>query len=170
MKKITILILILSFYACDSNKKKHPEISKKNPQTVIEDSNKNEDPVAGIYTAVVDSNNADDCKLSIELLKTKENYTFTLKTNSRNIKGKAHFVTNESGEKYIVLEDIPWDEYEGDISNEEDSMETKEIEIPKGIDFLYNKDTLTIQNYGNAMNYYTKLGECGAKYIQLVKK
>ena len=170
MNKITILILILSFYACDSNKKKQPEISKKNPQTVIEDSNKKEDPIEGIYTAVVDSNNADDCKLTIELVQSNGKYKFTLKTNSRNIKGKANFVTNESGEKYIVLEDIPWDEYEGDISNEEDSMKTKEIEIPKGIDFLYNKDTLTIQNYGNAMNYYTKLGECGAKYIQLVKK
>lgn len=170
MKKITILIIILSFYACDSNKKKEPEISKENSQTLIEDSNKNEDSIEGIYTAVMDSNNADDCKLTIELLKTKENYIFTLKTNLRNIKGKANFITNESGEKYVVLEDIPWDEYEGDISNEEDTVKSKEIEIPKGIDFLYNKDTLTIQNYGNAMNYYTKLGECGAKFIQLVKK
>ncbi|MEO7977181.1 hypothetical protein [Flavobacterium sp.] len=170
MNKLTLFITILFFYACNSNNKKKPEILKKETQTLIENSNKNEDPVAGIYTAIVDSNNADDCKLSIELVKSKGNYRFTLKTNSRNIKGKANFVTNKSGEKYVVLEDIPWDEYEGDISNEEDTMKTKAIEIPEGIDFLYNKDTLTIQNYGNAMNYYTKLGECGAKFIQLVKK
>ena len=170
MNKLTILILILSFYACDSNKKKEPEISIKKSQSLIENSNKDEDPVAGIYSAIMDSNNADDCKLIIELVKTKGNYIFSLKTNSRSIKGKAKLVTNESGEKYVVLEDIPWDEYEGDISNEEDTMRTKEIETPKGIDFLYDKDTLTIQNYGNTMNYYTKLGECGAKFIQLVKK
>jgi hypothetical protein len=169
MKTLTLFIIILFFYSCNSNKKKKPEILKKETQTLI-DSNKNEDPVAGIYATIMDSNNANDCKLIIELVKSQGNYLFTLKTNSRNVKGKAKLVTNQSGEKYVVLEDIPWDEYEGDISNEEDTMRTKEIEIPKGIDFLYDKDTLTIQNYGNTMNYYTKLGECGAKFIQLVKK
>lgn len=169
MKALTLSITILFFYACNSNKKKEPEILKKETQ-ILMNSNKNEDPVTGIYTAIVDSNNNDECKLIIELVKSNGNYLFTLKTNSRNVKGKAKVLTNESGEKYVVLEDVPWDEYEGDISNEEDTMKTEEIEIPKGIDFLYNKDTLTIQNYGNAMNYYTKLGECGAKYIQLVKK
>lgn len=169
MKTLTLFIVILFFSGCNTNKKE-PLVLKKEAQTLIKNSNKNEEAVAGIYTAITDSNSTEDCKLTIELVRSKDKYNFTLKTNSRNIKGKARFVTNESGEKYVVLEDIPWDEYEGDISNEEDSLNTKDVEIPVGIDFLYNKDTLTIQNYGNAMNYYTKLGECGAKYIQLVKK
>ena len=74
----------------------------------------------------------------------------------------------------MVLEGIKWDEYEGDISNEEEndsvSDSKPELEIPIGIDASYVKDTLTIQNYGNSMNSYTKISKCGEKYIQLIKK
>ncbi|WP_244248529.1 hypothetical protein [Flavobacterium foetidum] len=72
-----------------------------------------------------------------------------------------------------MLEGIQWDEYEGDISNEEENdtiSQTKEIEIPVGIGASYVRDTLTIQNYGNSMNSYMKISECGLKYIQLIKK
>jgi hypothetical protein len=44
------------------------------------------------------------------------------------------------------------------------------METPVDIGATYVKDTLTIQNYGNAMNSYTKIEECGRKYIQLIKK
>ncbi len=34
----------------------------------------------------------------------------------------------------------------------------------------YEKQTLTIQNYGNAMNDYIFFNECNSKYIKLVRK
>lgn len=129
------------------------------------------DPIEGTYTA-----NSDDCPISLFISKNKTDYQYLLKTKLRTLKGKAVLSQNSSGEKYISLEGIKWDEYEGDISNEdetdstENSKTAKELEIPIGIDALYTKDTLTIQNYGNAMNYYTKISECGLKYIQLIKK
>ncbi|MDA6068145.1 hypothetical protein NJT12_00810 [Flavobacterium sp. AC] len=103
-------------------------------------------------------------------------YNF-LKTKLKKLKGIATFTKNESGEKYIVLEGIKWDDYEGDISREDENdsiadskTASAEPEIPVGIDASYVKDTLTIQNYGNSMNSYTKISECDRKYIQLIKK
>ncbi|MFC4480257.1 hypothetical protein [Flavobacterium chungangensis] len=92
------------------------------------------------------------------------------------MKGIANFTAEDSGDQYLILEGIKWDEYEGDISNDEETdsisdskKQKKKLEIPVGIDASYVKDTLTIENYGNAMNSYTKLSECGEKYIQLIK-
>ncbi|OXB06465.1 hypothetical protein [Flavobacterium pectinovorum] len=168
----TIVYIILSVFlisAC-TNKKVENVVEKDIPKTEISvEINKNEESIEGIYKTA-------ECDISVEITKNKDGYQYFLKTNLRKVKGKATFSTNESGEKYLVLEGIKWDEYEGDISNEEendslaDSKPKHELEIPVGIDASYGKDTLTIQNYGNAMNSYTKISECGLKYIQLVKK
>ena len=158
---------ILLILAC-TNKKAETIIGKDMPKTEISiEPNKNEESVEGMYKTSA-------CDISIEITKTKNGYQYFLKTNLRKVKGTATFSKNESGEKYLTLEGIKWDEYEGDISNQEnDSItesEPKELEIPVGIDGSYAKDTLTIQNYGNSMNSYTKISECGLKYIQLIKK
>lgn len=168
----TIVYIILSVFlisAC-TNKKVENVVEKDIPKTEISaEINKNEESIEGIYKTA-------ECDISVEITKNKDGYQYLLKTNLRKVKGKATFSTNESGEKYLVLEGIKWDEYEGDISNEEendslaDSKPEPELEIPIGIDASYVKDTLTIQNYGNAMNSYTKISECGLKYIQLIKK
>lgn len=124
------------------------------------------DSISGTYIS-----KAEDCNITLIISKDKKDYKYTFTTQNRSLKGKAVFSKSSSGEKYISLEGIQWDEYEGDISNEDDtdSDNSKELEIPVGIDALYVKDTLTIQNYGNAMNSYTKISECGLKYIQLIK-
>jgi hypothetical protein len=166
-KIIDIIFSIILISAC-TNKKTEAVVEKNIPKTEISlQINKNEESIEGIYKT-------SECDISIEITKTKDGYQYFLKTNLRKVKGKATFSKNDSGEKYLVLEGIQWDEYEGDISNQEnDSItesEPKELEIPVGIDASYVKDTLTIQNYGNAMNSYTKISECGEKYIQLIKK
>jgi len=135
---------------------------------------KNQESIAGVYKTQTDPDNTGECDISLEITNAKEGYLYFLQTKLRKLKGKATFTSNESGEKYLVLEGIKWDEYEGDISNEEndsitDSKPKAELEIPVGIDASYLKDTLTIQNYGNSMNSYTKISECGRKYIQLIK-
>lgn len=162
------IFLILLLSACTN--KKTETVVKNNSKTGISvQTNKEKDSIEGIYRTP-------ECGISLEITKTKDGYDYYLKTSLRKVKGKATFSTNESGEKYLVLEGIKWDDYEGDISNQEendsvsDSNPEPELEIPVGIGAGYVKDTLTIQNYGNSMNSYTKISECGLKYIQLIKK
>ncbi|MBZ4035626.1 hypothetical protein K6T82_12670 [Flavobacterium sp. 17A] len=163
-----ILILILSFYLILSSCNQKTEtvaVTENAKNEAISAVNNSKDEIEGTYKA-------DGCDLSIIISKIKNDYQYVFKSNLRTLKGKAKYSKSSSGENYITLEGIQWDEYEGDISNEDenDSIPEKELEIPIGIDALYVKDTLTIQNYGNAMNYYTKISECGLKYIQLIKK
>ena len=166
-KIIYCVFSILLISAC-TNKKAETVINKDMPKTEISiNPIRNEESIEGMYKTA-------DCNISIKITKTKNGYEYFLKTNLRKVKGVATFSKNESGEKYLVLEGIKWDEYEGDISNEEsDSIkvsEPKELEIPIGIDASYVKDTITIQNYGNSMNSYTKISECDLKYIQFIKQ
>lgn len=174
-KIISTLFLILLVSAC--NNKSKPVVQEDTPKTIITDSiPKNEESIEGFYETKPEPDNTDECTISVEIKKGKSGYTYFLKTKLRKLKGIASFTKNESGEKYITLEGIKWDDYEGDISNEDsDSIsdsktDTKQLEIPVGIDTSYVKDTLTIQNYGNAMNSYTKISECDRKYIELIKK
>lgn len=164
MNKIQILILsfFLILIACNQKAETIP-VAKNSKSEIITKEKHSKDEVEGTYKA-------DGCDLSVIISKIKNEYQYIFKTSIRTLKGKAIYSKNSSGEKYITLEGIQWDEYEGDISNENDSVSQKELEIPVGIDALYVKDTLTIQNYGNAMNSYTKISECGLKYIQLIKK
>jgi hypothetical protein len=177
ISKITaVFVLALLVLAC--NNKPKPAIEKDASTSKVSlQTNTNEEVIEGIYETQPESDNSDECQISIEISKTKTSYSYFLKTKIRELKGIANLTTNESGEKIIVLEGIEWDEYEGDISREEENdsiadsgTNSQELKIPVGIGASYTKDTLTIQNYGNAMNSYTKLSECGRKYIQLIKK
>lgn len=175
-KLICIVFITSVISACDY-KKPAPVVKKNTSKTGINlQIPKNEEPIVGIYETQPEPNSTGDCKISIEIIKTKDGYSYSFITKSRKLKGIVLFSTNESGEKYIVLEGIKWDEYDEDISHEDETdsitdsrTEPKEFEIPSGIDASYVKDTITIQNYGNAMNSYTKISECDRKYIQLIK-
>ncbi|WET00786.1 hypothetical protein [Flavobacterium sp. YJ01] len=157
MKKT--LIFLSFFYliltACNQKTKTIP-IAESSKNEIITSEKHSKDEIEGTYKA-------EGCDLSVIISKIKDDYQYIFKSNLRTLKGKATYSKNNSGEQYITLEGIQWDEYEGDISDESDS-------VPVGIDALYAKDTLTIQNYGNSMNSYTKISECGLKYIQLIKK
>lgn len=177
MKKYYCLFAALILLS-SCNDKKPVNVPKANipKDTIALQTNNNESLIEGTYETKPEENDSGDCKISLEINKTKDGYTYFLKTKTRQLKGIANFITEKSGERYLVLEGIKWDEYEGDISHEEENdsisdseTSSKELEIPIGIDAGYTKDTLTIQNYGNAMNSYTKLSECGRKYIQLIK-
>ncbi|MEO8237385.1 MAG: hypothetical protein ABI793_06290 [Flavobacterium sp.] len=176
-KKLICIAFITSIISACNNKKPEPVVEKNTSKTDITlQIPKNEESIAGIYETQPDPNSTGDCKISVEIIKMKNGYRYSFITKSRKLKGKALF-TNQSGEKNIVLEGIKWDEYDEDISYEDETdsitdsrIEPKEFEIPVGIDASYVKDTLTIQNYGNAMNSYTKISECDRKYIQLIKK
>lgn len=169
-QKLTRLIFLFSLGLILSCHQKTEKVFEENATKTVAVANENlapsiKDSISGTYIS-----KTEDCNISLTISKDKKDYKYTFTTPNRSLKGKAIFSQNRSGEKFISLEGIQWDEYEGDISNEEnDSIPAKELEIPVGIDALYVKDTLTIQNYGNAMNSYTKISECGLKYIQLIK-
>ena len=69
---------------------------------------------------------------------------------------------------YITFKDIEWSEYLGAIDPEGTKSE-EDLELPKDIQGVLYKDEITIQNSGNAMNYYVKFGECDLMYIHLIK-
>ncbi|RZJ54314.1 MAG: hypothetical protein EOO44_05490 [Flavobacterium sp.] len=170
-KKLIYITTSLIVTACN-NKIPESGIEKVEPEeSAILHTNKNQNSIEGIYSTQADSNESSECKISVEITKTKDGYSYIFKTKSKNLKGVAE-LTEESGEKILVLKGIKWDYYEGEMSDEEgsDSISDKEPVIPVDIGASYVQDTLTIQNYGNAMNSYTKIEDCGRKYIQLIKK
>lgn len=134
------LILLFFFYliltACNQKTETIP-VAENSKNEIITSEKHLKDEIEGTYKA-------EGCDLSVIISKIKDDYQYIFKTSVRNLKGKATYSKNSSGEKYVTLEGIQWDEYEGDISNENDSVPTKELEIPVGIDALYVKDTLTI--------------------------
>lgn len=174
--KLTVILVAISLIS--SCKKSETVDPKNNSETrTLNKTSADSESIEGLYETQAEPDNSNECVMSIEIIKEKKGYSYFLKTKLRQLKGIANMTTNESGEKILVLEGIEWDEYEGDISREEDNdsiadseSNSQQPDIPVGIGANYTKDTLTIQNYGNAMNSYTKLSECGRKYIQLIKK
>ncbi|MDV6169998.1 hypothetical protein R1T16_16285 [Flavobacterium sp. DG1-102-2] len=124
------------------------------------------DEYAGTYKTVNDSTETYNCNLSLNIAKSAYGYSYHLVTDKRNAKGSAGIKKHSDG-TYIILNNLPWDEYEGDVNNEEAGQEQKEV--PSAVTALISGDSITIQNYGNAMNSYTVLSECGRKYIVLVR-
>lgn len=113
------------------------------------------------------------CLLKITRLPNGKGYAYRLTTDERMEEGKltqSHDAT--TNDDFIMLEGIHWDEYDGDISQVENDAAPKNTppEEPVGIGGLVKGDTITIQNYGNTMNHYTKLAEVSDKYIILVKQ
>ncbi|MFD2562873.1 hypothetical protein [Aquimarina rubra] len=116
------------------------------------------------------------CGLTLSLFKSKGAYFYKYSSSERNLKGKVRFIRGD--ELYINLENIEYAEDYFDVSLAEDDPEkSKEYDRLKkigkrkiGVECLYTAEEILIQNYGNAMNYYVKLYDCGEKYIHLKKQ
>ncbi len=166
MNKTIIIFFFLALVISCGNKK----------SAFRENLSETKDTISGFYKTEDDPNIVGICNLSLTITKSKKRYFYHLITDSRNVKGKVSIDNENPNEPYIILEGIEWDEYEGDVSNQLDENESEEnaeklnLKIPVGIDAYVGRDTLTIQNYGNSMNYYTKFGECDRKYIFLIKQ
>jgi len=160
-----ILIVTLSLASCADKQKGVTAHSEQNPGT------EKEDRLIGTYITANNDAGA-HCLLKITHLQNGIGYAYRLTTDERMEEGKLTYTHDATtNEDFIMLEGIHWDEYEGDISQEdEDNPAEKEpFESPIGISGTLTGDTITIQNYGNAMNSYTKLAEVSDKYIVLVK-
>ncbi|WP_378174021.1 hypothetical protein [Aquimarina sp. SS2-1] len=116
------------------------------------------------------------CGLTLSVFKSKGAYFYEYSSSERNLKGKIRFIRGD--ELYINLENIEYAEDYFDVSlAEEDPEKSKEYERLKkigkrkiGVECLYTTEEILIQNYGNAMNYYVKLYDCGEKYIHFKKQ
>lgn len=118
----------------------------------------------GVYA--LDETSADTCKLIIAITKKNLIYYYTLKTIKRTKAGKL-LVEHafEKDEIYIRFDGLSWDSYDGDVTKPQ-----KKKLPPETITGLYEPGKISIQNYGNAMNSYTKLSECKGKFLILEKK
>lgn len=129
------------------------------------------DQFVGHYVSVsLDEGETKSCAITVDIIKKAGKYFYTLTTDT-TYKGSLK-ISREGKDTYVTFEGIPWSEYEGDISQDPEGEETErpELEIPVGIDGQFSGNEINIQNYGNAMNYYVKLGSCGDKFIRLVKR
>jgi len=129
-------------------------------------------PIEGKYVA--ESSIKENCEIKIYIKKSTEGYSYRLITEEKDKEGKLTIEKPETADESFpfVLEGIEWSAYEGDISDdlERDQQNSDILELPEGIRGVLKPDGITIQNYGNAMNYYVQLQECGAKYIELKKE
>ena len=118
----------------------------------------------------------DICDLTLSFSKSKGEYYYKYTSPKRNLDGKISFYRGE--DIYINLANIEYAEDYFDIELfEEDEEKEKEYEKLKekgkrrvGVECYFSPDELTIQNYGNAMNYYVKLYDCGEKYIHFQRQ
>lgn len=179
-----LLTTLVYFSSCQSGMKqsvKNDSIATQNKEASLLHSklassrtDKNQIIIEGHYTssAAEDGGPAPACQIILDIVKHKDLYFYTL-TLDTTYKGKVSISKSEDHkETFVTFEGIEWAEFEGDISNdsEQESSAKPAIKLPIGIDGQFKGNEITIQNYGNAMNYYVKFGGCGDKYIRLLKR
>ena len=117
------------------------------------------------------------CSLSFQIFKKRNQYNYIFKSEKREISDTLE-ITQEDRVIYLNFKGIEWFENKGELGPEyfeetSDSLiQEKEEVLPIGITALFDskEKNFVIQNYGNAMNYYTKLEEGCEKYIYFYKK
>lgn len=171
-KSALLLMLPLLFVACHSKPAKTVSVIIPTQKDTIKLSVKppEAEGITGTYYAESLDGQSESCNMSVHIRKDGAEYSYEFSINGENIKGKATIKKNDNKETYINFEGIKWAEYEGDISDDPEKGDTTSLELPVGIDGLLAGKEITIQNYGNSMNYYVKFAGCDEKYIRLVKQ
>lgn len=124
--------------------------------------------ISGLYKEQTE--NDETCIISLQIEKQQETYSYHLITTTRNQKGKAHLKKDIVGNSvYVILEDVEWSETSEDVALPHDRKDTDQ-ETVYDVEAFFTDGEIVIQNTGNSMNYFVKLGECDKKYIHLAKK
>ncbi|KQT17628.1 hypothetical protein ASG31_09545 [Chryseobacterium sp. Leaf404] len=122
--------------------------------------------IEGTYQA----KNEKDCKMNLILYYYKNQLKYKLKTKTQEFSNDAEIELNEEKNGYyITFKNIEWSEYLGALDNEGEPI-SKDIEVPDMVSGSLYKDQITLQNYGNSMNYYVLFDDCDEKYIELIRK
>lgn len=132
--------------------------------------------ITPLPSTIVGSYYNERCDITLSFSRSKGEYYYTYTSKERNLDGKINFYRGE--DLYIYLPNIEYaEDYFDILLFEEDPEKEKEYEALKqkgkrkvGIDCYFSPEELTIQNYGNAMNYYVKLYDCGEKYIHFQRQ
>lgn len=111
------------------------------------------------------------CALSINITKNKGEYRYQFKSTTRTLNGKVTFSRSlDENLVYINFHGIEWDEDSGDVTKDDDGESSSGNDnLPTVVQGLLSDGEIAIQNTGNAMNRYVKIGECNLKYIHLKK-
>jgi len=166
-----LLILPMIFVACQSKPAKTVSAIKATKKDTVKSAIKTPEAsdITGTYYAESLDGQSESCNMSVEIKKDGAGYSYEISLNDKKTKGKASLQKGEDKQTYINFEGIKWAEYEGDISNDPEKGDTTLLELPVGISGVIAGNEITIQNTGNAMNYYVKFAGCDEKYIRLVK-
>lgn len=125
--------------------------------------------IQGTYVVDNEDEYSEKCKLAVKIIQKNGDYYYDFKSQLRHLTGKVNFSRHiDSDGIYITLEGIEWAEYGGALNREGESV-NENLALPVGIEGLFYENNIDIQNYGNSMNYYTKLIDCGKKFIHLKK-
>lgn len=177
--------LILQLSNCKNDNKKQPvvtnnsskiQISSKSGRsndTFSKDSttqSRFSEEIEGTYNVVSNADDAEKCQIKITIKKVSEQYRYIFTSESRTLEGKLSLEGDKNNEGYyITLEGIEWSEYEGELDDNGEAKSKEDLKLPVGIHGVIKGNEITIQNYGNSMNYYVQLADCGEKYIILKK-
>ena len=123
--------------------------------------------LVGVYKVAEE----DQCAMSITISKSKGEYVYHFKSSTRNLNGKVTFSRSlNENLVYINFYGIEWDEDSGDVTKDDDDEDSSADRVlPTVVQGLLSDGKITIQNTGNAMNRYVKIGECDLKYINLIR-
>jgi 5-hydroxyisourate hydrolase-like protein (transthyretin family) len=98
----------------------------------------------------------ENCNLKINITNHRGNYTYHLISYSKNIKGRLKLSFSKN-------------DYFAALVGTKISESGKLVKENDPIRIQIQNDTITIQNYGNSMNYYVQLNDCSEKFIKLAK-
>jgi len=172
----SFFVLLISCTSKKSNTDTAQDVAIKNKKSATLNIEKTSVKTTPFPAAIEGEYYAENCNISLTIYQSKGVYYYNYKSAERNVKGKA-LLTREEDNIYITLSGIEFAEDYFDLIQEEDSLEKQkkyEALQKKGkrrtVSCTYNSRGLFIQNYGNAMNYYTQLYDCDEKYIHFIKK
>ncbi len=180
-----IVVISMGFQSCDGSSR-YTNIhdgSEKKPESAMPNSQDADTNLIGLQKLINNSyysgndsilgiwqSNSilNSCNLSLNLYLEHDSLKFILNTISRSLKGSAILQYNHNMTDILIP--LEWDQYKGDLT----SITTKRIEQPKPqiASFIFDAKemSLSLQNSGNAMDYYVIFDECDTKYISLSKK
>ncbi len=111
------------------------------------DSTNEQTDFSGVYNGIAENN----CNLTIIIKKENSGFSYIISGDNIYNTGKIT-VEKEDGKNYLV--------FSGKIGdNQSNSLRS-----------LHEKNTLSIQNYGNSMNEYVFFKDCNAKYLTFNKE
>ena len=179
MKKlISLLIFVFALQSCE-NKTENKEstelqsieldksIKMDTVQNSIQQMEKGNDfsEIEGLY---IFEDELANCKITLILFSENGILKYKMKTNTKEYSDIAEISKEENG-NFITFKNIEWSEYLGALDSEGEPIH-KNLEVPTDIEGGFDENGIMIQNAGNSMNYYSKIGDCGVKYIDLVKQ